>query len=128
MDHSDVAQVIEQLVKAWPKEANEPEGDIRNRLRGKIVESLPLSSLRTVPAGTWRVTPPLVHAEIAKCVLVDTSYPGTRVLAQFQLRPQGWLLMSFDAECPVCFGTGVNDERICDLCFGTGWGTYVQQG
>jgi hypothetical protein len=124
MGNGDAAEAIKQLITIWPKTLNEPEESIRSRLQGKIANTLALPSLRTVPAGSWRIAcPPLVSSGIAKCLLVDTSYPETRVLAQLSAQSDGWLLTAFDAECPVCFGTGINNDCICDLCFGVGWGT-----
>lgn len=126
MASSDVQEAILQLLRIWPKSTNEPEHEIRSRLLGQIADSLPLPSLRTVPSGAWKVAcPPVVNGGLAKVLVVDTIYPGTRVLAQLRLQAGRWALTGFDAECPVCFGAGVNNDCICDLCFGVGWGTYV---
>lgn len=127
MGNGDINKAIEALLKLWPKNLAEPEEVVRARLRGKVAESLPLTSLRTIPAGEWTIPrPALVHSGVARCLLVDGSYPNTRVMTEFHLQPDGWLLMAFDAECPLCFGTGVNNGCICDLCFGKGWGTHIQ--
>jgi hypothetical protein len=33
-----------------------------------------------------------------------------------------WRLQSLRFQCPVCFGSGVNDGERCEICRGTGWG------
>lgn len=119
-----VTKAIEWLILSWPKNNDEPEAAIRSRLRGRIADSLPRSSIRTVAAGAWRVAcPPLTYSGKARCLLVDANYPKTRALIELYAQSDDWLLTALDAECPVCFGTGINNNCICDLCFGVGWGT-----
>jgi hypothetical protein len=121
---SGATEAIEQLLAVWPKSRDEPEESIRSRLRGRSADALSLPSLRTVAAGGWRIAcPPLVSSGVAKCLLVDTNHPKTRALIELHAQPGGWLLTAFDAECPVCFGAGINNDCVCDLCFGVGWGT-----
>ncbi len=33
-----------------------------------------------------------------------------------------WKLESLKFQCPVCFGSGVNDDSTCTICGGSGWG------
>ena len=48
------------------------------------------------------------------------AYPHRAV---FQKDCEGnWKLHSLKFQCPVCFGTGVNDANECSICNGKGWG------
>jgi hypothetical protein len=127
MRDKDAANAIEQLLVAWPKSTDEPEESIRSRLRANVADTLSLTSLRTVASGTWQIAcAPIVRSNKCKCLVVDTNYPNTRVLIELNAQSDGgWSLVAFDAECPVCFGTGINNGCICDLCFGIGWGTHL---
>lgn len=43
--------------------------------------------------------------------------------AIFESSPVGkWQLKSLKFQCPVCFGTGVNDGEACTMCGSCGWG------
>ncbi len=57
---------------------------------------------------------------------VETGRDGYPFVARFFKHGGGrWRLLTVDALCPSCFGSGLIDgnSRICDTCAGTGWGT-----
>lgn len=125
MGSHDAIAEIEHVLSLWPSDRKEPEEHIRTRLKSKIDDELPLPSLRTVADGKWRrACQPRVYSGIAKCLLIDTKSRSERVMMELRLRSGKWVVTYFESECPVCFGSGINESQICSLCFGIGWGAY----
>jgi hypothetical protein len=124
-ENQDAHEVLADLLNDWPKTLDEPEVSVRSRLKGRIDDRLPSESLRTVAGGQWNIISPMSNRpDVAKGLISDSSCPDTLVLAEMRFQSARWVLASFDQQCPVCFGSGVNDNRICDLCFGEGWGCH----
>lgn len=122
MGDIEALDAVQELSGLWPKDRNESEASIRARLKGKIVDDLPLPSLRTAPGG-WRIlAPPLIRGDICKCAVSEGQYPFACAMAEMRHRANGWVLTAFEPQCPVCFGTGINNGCLCDFCFGLGWG------
>ncbi len=125
MADAHVIGALNQDFEDCLKMADEPEGEIRKRLSGKISSCLRLGSLRQVPGEKWRIAcPPLIRSGVAKMLVVDTRGARLPVLAELKLQNSIWVLTFFEEQCPVCFGLGVNNDCICDLCFGVGWGCF----
>jgi hypothetical protein len=47
---------------------------------------------------------------------------GIHQRAKFRRVEGEWKLQSLSFQCPVCFGTGINDDVTCIGCDGLGWG------
>jgi hypothetical protein len=125
MSNGDALEVLTQLLRDWPTSLDEHESEVRKRLEGRISESLPSESLRTIATGEWQLACPLlIHSGIGKCLVIDTKDDTLPVLTELTLQAEKWILTSFYQQCPVCFGLGINDRKICDLCFGVGWGCH----
>lgn len=121
----DAHHALVELLSDWPRSLDEPEAAVRGRLKGRIDGELPLESIRTVASGRWRIVSPLLRrSDVVKCLVSDSDSPGTLVIAEMRRQGDQWVITLFSQQCPVCFGSGVNDEQICDLCFGVGWGTH----
>ena len=125
MEDADIMETLKQVLQAWPSKIGETEGQIRERLKGKISTSLRRESLGVIPIGKWKVgCPPLIRSGVAKCLVVDTKSSILPILVELRLQHGIWEIVAFDEQCPACFGFGVNNECICALCFGVGWGCY----
>jgi hypothetical protein len=82
--------------------------------------------LRAFDLSSIVLSQPVVHGPRAK-VVVSAETESLPYLAVLHRREdESWRLQSFEYQCPICFGTGVQGHHlnweVCPPCGGTGWG------
>jgi hypothetical protein len=121
LDISGLSLLLQDIVERWPKTGKEDLAEIRKALQRDLADDFDAVDLLNRIESV---------AEIENVELIDGGaavyfydVDGCLQRALFDL-PQSdrWKLKSLKFQCPVCFGSGVNDDKECSICGGSGWG------
>jgi hypothetical protein len=124
--NQSVQQVITALLQSTTRGADQVW---RRELKEFLAANIGESDLRTLISVEWDFPKQIVvRLDIAKTILNDRKRKSLPARAILELQASRWQLTSFTSQCPVCFGEGINDERVCGFCFGDGWGVCIDDG
>ena len=113
--------LLKNIVMRWPKTAGADLDAIRSGLGSDLADGFDAVDLLNTVDSVVNVEAIEATDRRATIWFSDTDRALQR--AVFELSPSGkWQLESLKFQCPVCFGTGINDGEKCGMCGGSGWG------
>jgi hypothetical protein len=118
-DERTFRPLLERILTLWPKE--------------KSAVTMARAALAPHLAGDFD-TDNLLHPVSSMSRLETIDRSGERVAILFhdeegvmhravfkQAKPDEWKLSALKSQCPVCLGSGKNEEAFCSTCAGVGW-------
>ena len=114
--------LLQRILRLWPKGEGQ-QGVAKDRLKAFLAPDFDDIDL-IIPVPGLRELGPIESTEATVTIYFDDA-EGCPQRAIFKdIGGQEWKLRSLTFECPVCFGTGKNDETECPICGGSGWGAH----
>jgi len=109
---------VRRIVALWPAHAVVLPDQLQDFVTHDF-ESVDLANRVSAVAELSRIE---VTDEDAAVEFWDVDGTLQRAVLRRDMREGEWKLQSLKFQCPVCFGTGLNDDTKCVGCGGIGWG------
>jgi hypothetical protein len=114
-------QRLQEVVAYWPKPGTASSQTPPPALQRLLAPGFESVDLLNQIAGIEEVVGVSEDAEGVSLQFRDTE--DCTQQATFILdKSRDWKLRSLKFQCPICFGSGLNDKKKCPMCGGTGWG------
>src|SRR4026207_2036637 len=110
----DCLSLLQQILRFWPK-AEGQRGVANDRLKASLAPDFDDTDLIHLVPGLDEVR----AIESTEAAAIIEFVDGEGYPQRATLKGAGgheWKLQSLTFECPVCFGTGRNDETECPIC------------
>lgn len=110
---------LRNIVSLWPKT------EIRltspsSALKDLVTSDFDVLDLASTISGVAQISEVEVAADSTTIDFLD--FDDTPYRAIFKSQSGDWKLKALKFQCPVCFGTGINEGETCIGCSGIGWG------
>jgi hypothetical protein len=111
---------LRSIVSLWPKK------EVRlaspsHALKDLLASDFDAIDLATTISGVAEISD--VQIDTGSATIEFLDFDDTPHRAMFKQTQSGeWKLKALKFQCPVCFGTGINDGEKCVGCSGVGWG------
>jgi hypothetical protein len=111
-------ELLREIARLWPRnEAGVEIASVKTRLTDDFDRIQFLNPVR----GDIKIIQAIeCNGEAVGIHFLDRK--GCLNRAVFRRVGASWLLGKLEFQCPVCFGTGINDDIECFICGGSGWG------